>query len=226
MLRYEVGCLFALSTAAAVTACVDPKKGYDDYLARTADADTVFVPTDDAPFTFDASSGADAGFTNQSYVMACVSQIDQDSVAQTNYLSATATFTPSDDQGNGTFDFTDTSLTLGPNGTPPTSTTATAAAPYHVPNSTVTGGKVDVVFGPNTIPAAAEPLGTDVVFTDTTLHVLIGPGDALCATISGDVTAPLTISLTASENICVFTPLANGATGPIAALTQSQVHCP
>jgi hypothetical protein len=220
MIRFGAAGTLALLSALATSACVDPQKDYEDYLARTADADTTPFTGEDS--SFDGSS-ADGGFSNQSYVMACVSQATQDSVSDTTYFVATATFHATDSMGDGTFDFTDNALNANA-----TDTTQTAGgAPATISGSIVTGGKVDVVFGMTTVPAPGDPLMLGpIVFTDTTLHFDIGPGTALCATLSGDVASPLPQTLVANMNICVFTPF-SGSVGTVTPLTQDQVKlCP
>jgi len=224
MLRFGPAGSFALLSAAAVAglacpACVNPKQDYDDYLARTADANFTPANTDDA--SFDGSS-ADGGFASQSYVMGCVSQATNGSVNDTTYFVATATFHASDTTGDGTFDFVDTALIA----TATDTTQSAGGDTIPINGSVVTGGKVDVVYGPTSIPASGDPLKIGpIVFSDTTLHFLIGPGTHLCATLSGDVTAPLPQTLVAANNICVFFPF-SGATGTVTPLTQDQVHCP
>jgi len=202
-------------------ACVDPKTDYDNYLARTADADTIPVNTSDA--SFDGVSGDAAGFQGQNYVMVCVSQTLMDNPAQPTLFVATASFMPTDTMGDGTFDFTDTALVVGATDT----TDLAGGAPTPVNGSIVTGGKVDVVFGMTTIPGPADPLvgAGPIVFTEDTLHVLIGPGSNLCATITGHTTEPIATDLTI-DNYCIFFPF-EGSKGTVpASLTLDQFHCP
>jgi hypothetical protein len=219
-LRFAGAASLALLSAVALFACVDPKTDYDDYLARTVDADTIPVTTDDA--SFDGVSGDASGFQGQNYVMACVSQTLMDNPAEPTLFVATASFMPTDTMGDGTFNFTDTALVVGATNT----TDLAGGAPTPVNGSTVTGGKVDVVFGPTTIPASADPLVGEgpIVFTADTLHVLIGPGSNLCATITGHTTMPLATDLT-MDNFCIFFPF-EGSTGQVPALTQDEFHCP
>jgi len=221
MLRFWAAGSLALSALAfsSLSACVNPKTDYDDYLARTADAETT-IPTGDA--SFDGLSG-DAGFQNQSYVMACVSQSFNDSVTEPTLFVATASFMPTDSTGDGTFNFTDQALVVGATDT---TDLAPGGSPTPINGSAVTGGKVDVVFGPTSVPAAADPIMEGpIVFSDDTLHFYIGPGVNLCAGLSGHTTEPLVTTLTADQNICVFFPF-EGATGQVPALTQAEFHCP
>jgi hypothetical protein len=210
--------------ALTLVACVDPLKDYNDYLARTADADTT-IPTDDAA-AYDAPS-ADGGFQNQMYVMACVSQATQDNATDAVYFVGTGTFIETDSMGDGTFNWVDTALPYTNNGTtPPSTTMPTVGETVPVNGSVVTGGKVDVAYGATTTPAAADPIGGDIVFVNSTLHFLIGPGTNLCATLSGDLMDPLQIPmLDPKQNICIFTAF-TGSSTTFAPFTQDQFHCP
>ena len=228
-MRFGAAGTFALLSAAAsalLVSCVTPKTDYDDYLARTADADTT-LPTEDA--SFDGLSGSDAGFMNQNYVMACVSQSVSDNPNQPTLFIATASFIPSDSNGDGTFNFSDQALVVGATDT----SSANIAGPLVAINgSMVTGGKVDVNFGMTSVPAAADPLMLGpIIFSDNTLHVYIGPGTArpipsnLCAQLSGDTTEPLATVLDPKQNFCAFFPY-QGATGTVPPLTAANFRCP
>ena len=217
MLRFRAAGTFAPLMALALAACVNPKNDYDDYLARTADADTT-PPVEDAG-TFDGTAG-DAGFQNQAFVMACLSELEP-TIPYATYFVGTATF-DSTGGGNGTLDFSDVAIALSNNGaSPPTSITDTVGTPATVNGTVVTGGKASIVFGPTNVPAAASPLGSEIVFTDSTLTVLIQDDALLCGNLAGDVTEPDILTLNPSMNICVFYP---GTSVPV--LQQSQFHCP
>ena len=219
-MRFGAAGTFALLSAASLFSCVNPKTDYDDYVARTADADTT-VPTEDA--SFDGLSGSDAGFMNQNYVMACVSQSIMDDPTKPTLFIATASFIPSDSNGDGTFNFSDQALVVG---STDTSSANIAAPPVAVNGSMVTGGKVDVVFGMTSVPAASDPLMLGpILFSDNTLHVYIGPGVNLCANLSGHTTEPLATTLDPNQNFCAFFPY-QGATGTVPPLTAANFHCP
>jgi hypothetical protein len=221
MMRFGAAGTFALLSAVSLVSCVNPKTDYDDYLARTADADTT-IPTDDA--SFDGLSGSDAGFMNQYYVMACVSQTLNDDPTKPTLFIATASFVPSDSNGDGTFNFSDQALVVGATDT--SSANLAGAPPVAINGSMVTGGKVDVDFGMTSVPAAADPLmAGDIVFSDNTLHVYIGPGVNLCAKLSGTTTLPLPTVLDPNQNFCAFFPY-QGATGTVPPLTAANFHCP
>jgi hypothetical protein len=218
-------CFVATGTALALVACVDPKSDYDNYLARTEAGSS---PTGDGgPISEGASP--DAGFT-QEYVMACTSQLANGSAARATYFMVTVAYTPGAPGEDGTLDFTDQALALGPpmpgypSGSPPTRVSPGIGNVVTVNGSPVTpDGHCDVVFGPTSVPGAANPItGTDIQFTDSTLHFQVGPGSQLCAELSGDVTEPLILPLDPTQNICVF----KETTGPVEPLTQSEVHCP
>jgi hypothetical protein len=208
--------------AFTVLACVNPKTDYDDFVARTADS-VPTVPADDAAID---NASPESGFTGQ-YVMACVSQVSDGDPKDATYFQVTATFKPAASGVGGTFDFSDQALPLGPGSppAPPTSTAGAIGAVFTVLGSTVTAdGRCDVVFGPTVVPGAADAVvvGSDIDFTDSTLHFVIGPGSHLCADLSGTVTSPLNVTLVPALNICALTP----TTGPVEPLTQADVHCP
>ena len=219
-------CFVATGMALAVAACVDPQSDYANYLART---EAGASPTGEGGPISDGGASPEAGFT-QEYVMACTSQIAQGSAAQATYFMVTVAYTPGAPGQDGTLDFTDQALALGPtmpgypNGSPPAGVSPGIGNVVTVNGSPVTpDGHCDVVFGPTTIPGAANPItGTDIQFTDSTLHFLVGPGSQLCAELSGDVTEPLVVTLDPTQNICVF----KETTGPVDPLTQAEVHCP
>jgi len=219
MLRFRGAGTFAPLLALALAACVDPKKDYDAFLARTADAETVPTISDDA--SIDVVGGDAAGYGNQQYVMGCVSSVTQDSVSSITLFVATASFVTSDSDGDGMFTFQDQPL----NDTA-TDTTMIAGPPNPQTTTTVKGGKVDVVVGANTVPTADDPLGTGpIVFTDLTLHFVLGPGTNLCAGLSGDTTLPLATTLLANQNFCAFVAF-EGTAGTVPTFTQNQFQCP
>jgi hypothetical protein len=222
MLRFGAAGFSALLLSLALVpsaACVNPKTDYDDFLARTADADLNGITPDEAGF--DGYSG-DAGFMNQSYVMACVSQSFGDSVSDVILFYAEASFIPTDANGDGTFDFSDTALVVGATNT----SQSAGGGPMPINGSMVTGGQVNVVYGPTTIPGSADPIGDGpIVFSSDTLHFYIGPGVNLCGLLSGATTEPLVTMLNPADNICIFFPF-EGSTGTIPALTQAEFHCP
>lgn len=220
MLRFSAAGSFALLSALALTtACVDPTKDYDAYANRTADANFNGQNENDA--SFDGSGGT--GFTNLSLVMACVSQLEP-TIGQATYFTVTTTFNATDATGDGTLDFSDTALALSPGFAPPTNISSAVGPPAIVNGSTVTAGQVNVVFGPTNVPASASPLGSEIDFSDTTLELRIQDGTLLCGNLAGDVTSPVSMPLTPSENICIFA--APGADGSVPTFTEDQVHCP
>jgi hypothetical protein len=205
-----------------VFACVNPKTDYDDFVARTADS-VPPVPTEDAAID---NASPESGFTGQ-YVMACVSQVSDSDPKDATYFQVMATFKPAASGVGGSFDFSDQALPLGPGSppAPPTSTAGGIGPIVTVLGSAVTAdGRCDVVFGPTVVPGAADAVvvGSDIDFTDSTLHFVIGPASHLCAELSGTVTSPLNVTLVAALNICALTP----TTGPVEPLTQADVHCP
>jgi hypothetical protein len=209
----------------ALAACVDPNSDYNAFLLRTADAMPT-LPADDA--SLDGAS-PEVAFSG-TYVMACVSEVEDSDPRYATYFWISAAFRPAASGGGGTFDFSDQALTLGP-GSPPApptsiSTTERVGDIVTVDGSVVSpDGRCDVVFGPTVVPGAADAVVPmqDIDFTNSTLHFVIGPGSHLCAELGGAVTSPLIIpALTPAKNICALT----ATDGPVMPMTQADVHCP
>lgn len=176
----------ALTTACVATACVDVKADYNDWIIRTN-----YTRGNGVTETSDASSDAEGdgsvgGFT-QTYFMACVSDLGDESVTEATEFTATATYSPpADEGGNGTFDFSDAALMVGA-----TSLSQTVESPAVVNGSPVVGGFATVNFGAVTIPGAADPIGgADIVFSSLVLNFKVGPGDHICASLTGQLTSP------------------------------------
>jgi hypothetical protein len=82
-------------------------------------------------------------------------------------------------------------------------------------------GTCDVHIGATTIPAAADPLGAQIVFSDSLLHVRVSTDD-LCASLSGHVTSPLDTELDPTRSFCVF----RAGTPPFPVFQSADFHCP
>jgi hypothetical protein len=195
--------------------CVDPKRDYDDWLARTADARSVVV-------TFEAGvsdAGAPETAFEKTYLMACLSALSAGNAGEALLFKADAKFTPASGTGGGTFDFTQTPLVAhahditqaAPNGMAVTVNGSPVAA----------DGTASVHIGPTTIPMEADPIGADIVFTDSTLLFHVSE-DALCAGLSGHVSEPVVSDLDPAQNFCIFRP----STSPFPAFQASDFHCP
>jgi hypothetical protein len=210
----------ALGTAAlggGAGACVNPKGDYNDWISRTANAPTSGFPTSDAS----TETGPVGGFT-QTYLMACTSELVQDDVKKATLFSATITYRPSGPGLAGTLDFSNQSLKVGA-----TSFSDQVGYVATVNNNTVTpDGRCDVHFGANTIPGSADPVnpGTDIIFTDSTLHLVITSQTQVCGDLSGDITSPLVYSFDPAKNICIYLP-SDGAVPDLSG-DQSLVVCP
>lgn len=210
-------CALAAMVAAA---CIHPKDDYDDWLARTADARAA-RPTIDAG-AFEAGP-LDTPFEHD-YFMACLPALASGDATKALLFQSHVKFTPSAG-GGGTLDFTNTPLRAKT-----TDFTATVGDVAAVTGSAVTAdGHADVVFGATTIPAAANAAtGTDVMFQDSTLHLLIGNDSAFCASLSGDIVKPTPITLDASENFCRLVVHAGdkGSGQPLPSFAAGDFHCP
>jgi hypothetical protein len=200
-----------------VPACVDPKNDYDDYLSRTA-AERAAAGGDDGG-TADAAA-PDAGFSGQ-YVMACVSAPTGDSLADALFFVATVQYTPSPAGGGGTLTYSNAPLQVGATNISQTVAPVNTVGPVPVG----TDGTATVDFGAVTIPASADPLGSDVVFTDSRLDFLISTADGsvqFCAGEAGSITAPFDTTFDKKTNPCVFKPASSSS---FPTFVQSDFHC-
>jgi hypothetical protein len=194
--------------------CVDPKTDFDNWLARTEDAQSNDSPVD-AAVARPEGSLPDQKFT-QTYAMACVSQILNDDITEATVFTSTVTFTPT--ATGGIMDFSDQTLMAHA-----TSLSQLVGTPRTVNGSPVNAnGMCDVSFGETTFPGTSNVVGQDVDIKDTVLHFMVGPGMQLCATLTGNMLQPVQTTLTASQNICIYLP----TTDQIPPLTQDMVHCP
>jgi hypothetical protein len=208
-----------LAAASAASGCVNVKQDYDDWYNRTGDARSAQVVIDSG--TFEASL-PEGGF-DDTYFMACVSQIASSDITKATLFAAHATYTPNGAGTGGQLTFYNQPLNSYQH--TPTSLSDTAGpAPAPVTVPVDAEGKADLDFGPSTVPGADNAVtGQQVIFAaDATLHFIIGPGTSICATLTGEITQPFAITLDPSRDLCVF----RLSTGDIPALAQSDVHCP
>jgi hypothetical protein len=204
--------------AASAGGCVTPKSDYDDWLARTADARAGQAVVDGGVFEGSLPEG---GFDN-TYFMACVSQIASSDITKATLFAAHVVYTPSAG-GGGQFTFSNQPLNSYQH--TPTSlsdTAGPAATPVTVPVDA--DGKATIDFGPSTVPGADNAItGQDVLFAaNATLNFIIGPGTSVCAGLTGNITQPFPVTLDLHKDVCVFRP----STGDIPTLAQTDVHCP
>jgi hypothetical protein len=219
MMRSAAAGMAVLAASAWLgTACVDPKTDYDDWMIRTTNLRNQTPPESDASFE---AGLPDGGFT-QLYLMACVSQLTDGTIATPTLFTATATFTPSE-SGGGSLDFSDAVLAY--NATSLSQTVAATVSEMGVP--VAADGTAVINYGPTTIPPAGNPLQNgEVDFSALILTFQIGPGTDLCANVTGAYSAPVSEQITVvGQNVCIYVPMAN-MTDPLPTLTQSQVHCP
>ncbi len=213
-MRWGTAAGFLVAIAVPSASCVDPKSDYDDWLNRTADSRAA-AQNPDAGLPVDAAPPTDAGF-DQQLVMACLPFLAGGNVRDAILFAVSAKFTASP-SGGGTLDFSDTPLLIGATDT--SMTTGTGASAMGV--AIAPDGTGVVNLGPGTIPANANPLGSEVQLTDSALHVIIS-GTSMCAGESGHISSPVTADLQPPQNPCIFFP----ATPPFPALALSQFHCP
>jgi hypothetical protein len=204
----------ALAAASLVLAgCVDAKQDFDDWAARTANARSA-GPVIEAGPSDSALSDASFGGT---YLMACLSSLNPNP-AEALLFKADALFTPMAG-GGGTFAFTQTPLVKNAQDV---TQIAPMGTPVAVPSSPVApDGTCDVHIGPTTIPASADPIGPQIVFTDSSLHFHL-TASPICASLSGHVTMPLTTDLDPTHSFCVLRP----STPPFPTFTAADFHCP
>jgi len=208
-----------LTAASAVSGCINVKQDYDDWYDRTGDARSAQVVVDSG--TFEASL-PEGGFED-TYFMACVSQIASSDITKATLFAAHVVYTPNGDGTGGQLTFYNQPLNSYQH--TPTSLSDTAGpAPAPVTVPVDSDGKADINFGPSTVPAADNAVtGQQVEFaSDAALHFIIGPGTAVCSTLTGHITQPFPITLDPARDLCVF----RLSTGDIPTIAQSEVHCP
>ncbi|MDP9034866.1 MAG: hypothetical protein M3O50_08660 [Myxococcota bacterium] len=195
-------------------ACADPKQDFDDWITRTADARaSVYVAPDGAEFE---GSSPDGGFSGE-YFMSCLPSTGQGDVAQALLSKVTLRYT-SDGSGGGTVDYE--AIALRKDATDLSQSVGTPTVLKAIP---VSGFVAALVYGPTTIPAAADPLTPiDIVFRDLTLYMHIENETQLCATLSGHVVQPQMIDLSQPGNYCVL----RQSMSAIPKLQLSDFHCP
>jgi hypothetical protein len=224
----------ALVTFVALVGCVTPLNDYQDFLARTADAR---APVAMPPPTTDASTPAmdasmpivdgaipEGGFSG-TYYMACLTPLSGGDISMALSFDVTLQVTPLPDGGGSSVTLTTLALVVQ-------ATNLSQVAPRAM--RTVATGTVDdtgvgwVVYTvPTVIPGGADPVvpGSDIDINagaEYQLHIT-SPTD-ICAGFLAQVTKPLTMSVTPSNNPCIFrVPAADGA---LPMLTGSDIHCP
>jgi hypothetical protein len=197
----------------SMAGCVDPKQDFDDWVGRTADARAVTPPSDAA--VSDSALPA-AGFQG-TYLMACLSSLNPNP-AQALLFRADLRFTPAPG-GGGTFDFTQTPLVVNP---PDVMHAAPGAMAVTRNGSPVAAdGTCDVDIGATTIPASADPLGLQIVFTDSVLHFQVSAMPP-CASLSGHISAPEMTDLNPARSFCVL----RSSTPPFPTFQASDFRCP
>jgi hypothetical protein len=205
-----------LPLLAVTAACVDPIHSYDDWLSRTADARSAPGPAAvDAGAT---DTGAPAASFDRTYLMVCLSSLSSGNASEALLFKARATFTPAGASG-GTLDFSQIPLVVHAQDL---SKTAPLAMLVTVNGSPVAAdGTSDVHIGATTIPKEADPIGADIVFTDSSLHFHVS-ADHLCASLSGQVSQPLSTVLDPAQSFCIF----RSPTPPFPTFQASDFHCP
>jgi hypothetical protein len=214
-----LGALGLLAAASTASGCINVKQDYDDWYDRTGDARAAQPVVDSG--TFEASL-PEGGF-DDTYFMACVSQIASSDITKATLFAAHVVYTPNGDGTGGQLTFSNQPLNSYQH-TPTSLSDIAGPAATPVTTPVDADGKAAIVFGPSTVPGADNAVtGQDVLFAaDATLHFIIGPGTAVCSTLTGDITQPFKITLDPSRDLCVF----RQSTGDIPTLTQADVHCP
>jgi hypothetical protein len=213
MLRYLGAGAFCSLVA---TACVDPQSDYNDYLNRTADARATPPSGGDDAELPDADLADAAGFKG-TYAMVCGNQLVGNTGAQSTRFVANITYTPSVDSG-GSFTFSDQPLTAGATTITDLAVGGDATTPQTVPVSPQ--GTCTISSGGTTIPGSADIVvqGAPIVFSDSALHFVISSSTQICASTTGDITAPVAETLVAGQNTCVFIPTSGAFTTPAGTL--------
>jgi len=212
-----------LALAVPVVACVNAEQDYNDYVDRTADAHTP------PPITFDSGGetgplyAPDASFMGNSFFMSCLTGFAQGDPSKASEFVAQANYTPTSG-GGGKLIFNNRVLKsypmklsdVAPDGM--NYQALPAAGATVLPDGTTT-----MTYGPTTIPGDANPVtNNQLSFSQTTLDFHIESESQMCALITGDLTAPITGTVSGP---CIFR-LLSSTSSALPALQLSDFHCP
>jgi hypothetical protein len=202
-------------------ACVNPENDYNAFISRAKGAMEDAAPAVDAP-PADAPSQAqlDAAFSDNKWVMACVSQLAP-TVPNAVLSVVNLDFTPGA-AGGGTLQFSASALAYGStNVNSPLA--GSAVGPFMA--TIASNGTGTIMIGDQTIPAAANGVTmSQLILTGVELAFHIESPTEMCASLSGMLTSPLMVALTPAMNPCIFG--STDASGAFTPFMMSQAHCP
>lgn len=211
-----------LALTLPVVACVDPQKDYDDYASRTADAHGVPTITFDAGVDTGPLYAPDAGFSNKTYFMSCLTGSAAGNPSEASDFVATVAFVPASG-GGGTLNFSNRVLKINPGTLSDVASDGMAyqASPMNAPVKP--DGTVTMTFGQTQIPGDANPVNNQpLVFSKTTLDFHIESETQICANLDADLIMPAAMTITGP---CVFRLLPS-LTTPLPQLQLADYHCP
>jgi hypothetical protein len=168
-------------------------------------------PAVDAGPTF----APDASFSSHPYFMSCLSSLAAGNVGEANNFVAHFSFTAMGKGGTVMFD--NQSIVVGA-----TSLSQTVGMDYSETGTVSADGTASLVFGSTTIPSAANPFNSgDVVFTDSTLSVIVQSPSRICGSLTGNIVMPS--MLTIKDAPCIFI---ENPGSPLPTPTEADYHCP
>lgn len=218
----------ASATVTAALACVDPHGDYESYLDRTKDIRGVTPDTgasDVAPIEV-GDADLDAG--KQTYWGNCLPAIVAGSPQMSIMYYTEFTFSGGK-VDVAIYPLKETATTL--------SKSETVGDPQIVNGVEIKSDNTFVAtIGPVKIPGNSQRIGdSELVLTNVSYQGKILGKERICAELQGQVTAPLSASLEATGDYCVWQALPDGATLPTAkdpsgasfvGIANEQYHCP
>jgi hypothetical protein len=209
--------LAALPFLLVAASCTNPQDDFNAYVTRAKASSSSGSDSSVGPVDANLPEG---GFDNKNWVLACESQLGP-SVADALLFSANVQFTPSA-AGGGTLTLTTQSLKSGA-----TNINSPIAGTSLGPTKTTiaANGTGTVNIGAFTLVAAANAVTmTDAVLANVTFAVQITSATQICASLAGNVTSPIPVTLDPASNPCILR--ATDSTGTWVPFMQSDFHCP
>ncbi|CAN5688021.1 hypothetical protein BH11MYX4_BH11MYX4_10630 [soil metagenome] len=211
MLSRSLTAALALVLPIAASACVDPKKDFDQFNDRT----TGFRETKPVDASVPDTAPPTEPFKGL-YFAACLSTLAAGRIDRVLRFYTEVEFTPDASGGTGKLKLKLTALKLGPNlGPPPTvGVDQKVGATLEADTTTTAAGVYAAVFGTANIPGAANPISQrDIVVEMTSL-----PGrfakEKFCSQLIGHVVQPTDIQLEGDSNTCLYFPVKEGDPTP------------
>lgn len=210
--------------------CLNPQDDYNAYESRAADAQVPPPPigTGEAS-TVDVASlrAPDAAFDDTHGVLICLSQLGMN-LSEALLLDVVLQYTPNaDPTSGGKLFYSSHWLAAGSTSiNNPLTDDGSVVGPPPVEANIDSHGFGEVGLAMNLLPAAANAI-TDVPvqLSAVSIQFHVESPTQICANLGANIPPPDQVTLTPSENPCIYLP-ANGPGGTWGTVTTSDIHCP